>query len=89
MSLAINPDKVTAVLLADGWHRVDNFYIDSYEFVYPCDNGTGMDFDVPHGGGQYGICASGFTAEVMDDAGTVRLSAPLTSVLAVKHDIPR
>jgi hypothetical protein len=33
MSLAINPEKVTRVLLSDGWHKVHDFFIDSYEFI--------------------------------------------------------
>ena len=40
MSLAIDTNRVTAVLLADGWHQVaklrdweSSFDIDSYEFV--------------------------------------------------------
>jgi hypothetical protein len=37
MSLYINPGKVTAVLLADGWHDVadDSFDLDAYEYVEP------------------------------------------------------
>ncbi len=36
MSLAIDVDKVTAVLLRDGWYVVtsDSFALDSYEFVW-------------------------------------------------------
>jgi hypothetical protein len=35
MSLAIDPESVTAVLLADGWHNVNTstFTIGTYEFV--------------------------------------------------------
>jgi hypothetical protein len=35
VSLAIDIDKVSALLLADGWHEVvdDSFYIDAYEYI--------------------------------------------------------
>ncbi len=35
MSLSIDVDEVTAVLLADGWHEVkkESFALDAYEFV--------------------------------------------------------
>lgn len=34
-SLAIDPDDVTEVLLADGWHEVDkdSFDLDAYEYI--------------------------------------------------------
>lgn len=44
MSLAINPDQVRGVLLADGWHTVaeyqeeepiSTFALDAYEYVTP------------------------------------------------------
>jgi hypothetical protein len=56
MSLAIEVDDVTAVLLADGWHTVANrsFAFDSYEHVW------GADDQVMHRGGTSGICATGF-----------------------------
>lgn len=36
MSLAVRPDTVEAVLLADGWHEVwgGSFELDLYEFVH-------------------------------------------------------
>lgn len=75
MSLAINPDHITRVLLADGWHPVHNtsFNIDSYEFVW-------RDLIV-HGGGQSGITAAGY---IFTTDGGVILCGPLTSVLAVE-----
>lgn len=81
MSLAIDSDSVTRVLLADGWHDVleGTFNIDAYEFMY-CGDG------VLHGGGASGICPSGFEFRT---AGGVVLSGPLTSVLAVEHPVSK
>ena len=79
MSLAIEIDDVRAVLLADGWHTVlgDSFNLDSYEYHWGDD---GM-----HGGGDSGICSTGFSCDERDDAGhTHCLYGPLTSVLAVR-----
>ena len=71
MSLQINESKVTRVLLADGWHDCQGFGVDSYEF------GT-------HGGGQDGVCATGF---VFRDAATgEQVAGPLTAILAVSGD---
>jgi hypothetical protein len=85
MSLAINVDNVSAVLLADGWHTVadDSFMLDSYEFV--CRE------TLAHGGGDGGICATGFRflEDFDDNAGkayrgdNARVSGPLTAILAV------
>jgi len=47
MSLAIDIDKVATVLLADGWHTVedDSFDIDAYEYVaHPDGRDTGADY---------------------------------------------
>lgn len=84
MSLAINPDNVVAVLLADGlgWHEVagDSFDLDSYEFIEPHPN-PDRDGLVLHGGGQSGVCATGFA---FMDTGGDWLCGPLTAVLAVR-----
>lgn len=79
MSLAIDPDAVTHVLLADGWHDVKNssFDLDSYEFIT-------ADGDVLHDGGNVGVCATGFSFTTAD--GSYRLSGPLTAILAVRTD---
>lgn len=92
MSLAINPDFVVAILLADGWHDVTmgSFYLDSFEFVYP-DSDTGR-MDIAHGGGNSGICATGFRAKVIYDDEDPRsdlapdVVGPLTSILAVRSE---
>lgn len=88
MSLAINVDNVVSVLLADGWHAVANasFNLDSYEYIWwsPHANHTRDDPDVLHGGGQSGVCATGFSFEENDAPGH-RCSGPLTAILAVHH----
>lgn len=81
MSLAIQIDDVTEVLLVDGWHEVadTSFDIDSYEFLHD---------DRPvHSGGNYGICAAGFFFKEggsgVFTAGTF-VTGPLSAVLAVR-----
>jgi hypothetical protein len=94
MSLAIEVDDITHVLLADGWHEVSDasFGTDSYEFMRR--EGTG---DSPIlGGGQekQDIAAAGHRGSTSREhiaaagfsftEGDHILSGPLTSVLAVK-----
>ena len=88
MSLAIDPSQVTDVLLADGWHEVTDlsFDLDSYEYVERTEHDAlGM---VLHGGGQSGICATGFRFnELIEEDGEYlarAVAGPLTSVLAVR-----
>jgi hypothetical protein len=93
MSLAIDVDNITYVLLADGWHEVHDtsFGTDSYEFV----GGEGTGDSPMLGGGQEKhipaaghrgstsrehIAAAGFSFTEGDHV----LCGPLTSVLAVK-----
>ncbi len=85
MSLAIDVDSVSAVLLGDGWHTVadGSFLLDSYEFVWQ--------ETLVHGGGDGGSCATGFCflEDFDDNAGEAcrgdkaRVSGPLTAILAV------
>lgn len=79
MSLAINTDHVTAVLLTDGWHDVTDasFDLDAYEYVWA---GERM-----HAGGNSGICATGFSFKTLDGDD---LSGPLTAIQAVRHRKP-
>lgn len=84
MSLLIDVDNVTAVLLVDGWHDVadHSFTLDSYEFVWANQHERDKgDFTTLHGGGQSDICATGF---MFSDGGGSQIAGPLTSVLAVK-----
>jgi hypothetical protein len=83
MSLAIDVDKVTHVLLADGWHAVKDasFSIDSYEFLWR--EGMGEWGEPLLGGGQEDLIpARGFSFI----EGKATLCGPLTSVLAVKTE---
>jgi hypothetical protein len=75
MSLYIDVDNVTEVLLADGWHTVadGSFDLDAYEYHH--------NDHVLQGGGNYGVCANGFTF-INPDGDT--LFGPLTAILAVK-----
>lgn len=75
VSLSIEVNKVTDVLLADKWHKINDgsFDIDAYEFI----NGT----ETVHKGGNGGITSAGF---VFESEG-VTFSGPLTSVLAVRY----
>jgi hypothetical protein len=87
MSLAIQASTVRAVLLADGWHEIEpgSFDIDAYEIGESYDaaykGGLSAKFDCWHGGGQSGVCATGFEFVTADGSGTVR--GPLTAVLAL------
>lgn len=66
MSLAIDIDQVTQVLLADGWHQVreDSFYLDSYEYLWNHEGHNSP--ELVHGGGNSGICATGFGFKTSD-----------------------
>lgn len=77
MSLGIDPDRVLAVLLVDGWHETEprSFDIDAYEYV---EDGR----YVVHGGGAAGVCAAGFAFRPLGTDAVV--SGPLTSILAVR-----
>lgn len=80
MSLYIDTATVTRVLLADGWHDVEakSFTLDAYEYL--------EDEELLHGGGQDGICASGFNFTTPGVLGDTTLTGPLTSILAVQRD---
>lgn len=86
MSLAIDVDRITAVLLPDGWHTVadQSFTIDAYEYLWN-PPGTRHDPDVLHGGGQSGVCASGFAFRSPDES---TIAGPLTAIAAVRTDRP-
>ena len=84
MSLAIDPGRVNAVLLADGWHNVDpirdrlndttsSFTLDGYEYV---EDGRVL-FS---GEGAPTLSAMGFSFR----QGEVRFFGPITSILAIK-----
>ncbi len=87
MSLSLDVDKVTAVLLVDGWHEVaeDSFGLDSYEYLWwPPGLADGKEPHVLHGGGRAGICSTGF--QFKSDAGDA-ISGPLSAIQAVRTSI--
>jgi hypothetical protein len=97
MSLSIDVHKVSAVLLADGWHVVagQSFMVDSYEFLRWADGQQqGGQSETVHSAGTGGVSTNGFQfAEELDVPGwvererTVRVTGPLTSILAVRTDV--
>lgn len=94
MSLGIDVDRVVRVLLTDGWHDVEgnSFFVDSYEYLWSGMDGvsvrqfrTAHPGEQPllvHGGGQGGVCATGFR---FTETGTFAdLCGPLTAILAIE-----
>lgn len=80
MSLAIDIDEVSEVLLADGWHTVldDSFYVDAYEMIG--DQGdTFRDVRIDYSGG------NGFAfKEPQKGGGTTYTYGPISSIIAVR-----
>lgn len=89
MSLSIDPREVTAVLLADGWHDVEEgtFEIDAYELFIRYWNGEEK-IDQSHMGGQSDICASGFqfVEDGWKSCGVV-IGGPFSSVIALRYRV--
>ena len=82
MSLAIDIDKVTNVLLADGWHEVvdDSFTLDAYEFVW--------DVAQPDGNPQTELYFGGHRVpgfEFHDRETASWFAGPLASIIAVRR----
>lgn len=84
MSLSIDVESVTAVLLSDGWMDVadKSFSLDTYEYITldPIDR----DLMTLHSGGQYGICANGFQFKTKDGDW---IEGPLSSIQAVRSGV--
>ncbi len=85
MSLAIEVDDVVKVNISGKWYDVNrykdgrsSFALDAYEFL----NGSLL----LHGGGEGGICATGFT--FFDADTNLKISGPLTSITAVMYNEP-
>ena len=76
VSLYIDVDRVTNVMIGANWYEVakGTFDLDSYEYHHQ-DN-------VLHGGGQSGVCATGFAFETRDGA---CMAGPLTAIQAVRY----
>jgi hypothetical protein len=94
MSLAIDIDKVSDVLLADGWHHVEfakgksTFVIDAYEFLEQ--RGEGRDPLVHVGGGSVaGVTSTGAEWLERESGKSYVVTCPLTAILAVKRFIPK
>ncbi|MDV6231942.1 hypothetical protein [Rhodococcus cercidiphylli] len=89
MSLFIDVDTITHVLLVDGWHEVKpgSFYTDSYEFVSEVDDKGGFHTEVG-GGAVPGVPHTGFQFEdPFPAAGAGNLVVgPLTAILAVRRN---
>jgi hypothetical protein len=96
MSLAIDINKVSDVLLADGWHHVEfakgksTFVIDAYDFVEQ--RGEGSDPVVHASGGTVGgVVSTGaewLERESGESGKSYVVTCPLTSILALKRFIP-
>jgi len=94
MSLGIDIELVSHVLLADGWHSVvdQSFTLDSYEY-FSYDHNEPDDPDahhVLHSGGSSGVCATGFCflarpQQGTDDKPGELIGGPLTAILAVRY----
>jgi hypothetical protein len=81
MSLGIDVNEVSAVLLADGWHSVtgDSFKIDSYEFVVWGKIPSGFpETEFPP------VEGFAFTEHPEGAGPPMTVAGPLTSVLAVR-----
>lgn len=83
MSLAIQTDRIAAVLLADGWHEcvIGSFDVDAYEYMWGD--------ELLHGGGNSGVCATGVAfKKVMSAKSYAMVYTPLTAILGVRfqHD---
>lgn len=80
MSLAIDVDKVSEVLLADGWHQVkfvdgeSTFEIDAFEYIRKHEGRTDPDV-------RQGVPSTG--AMWFDVKANAQVYCPLTSILAV------
>jgi|SRR6266550_6509050 len=92
MSLAIDIDKVSDVLLADGWHHVEfakgksTFVIDAYEFLEHREKGR--DPLVHVGGGLVaGVTSTGAEWLERESGESYLVTCPLTAILAVKRRI--
>jgi hypothetical protein len=93
MSLAIDVDRVSQVLLSDGWHTVVNksFTLDSYEYIWHHEGSK--DSELMHGGGSSGVCATGFSFQASPQPGSNQkagelIAGPLTAIQAVRHTRP-
>ena len=78
MGLGIDIDKVAEVLLTDGWHSVESFTLDAYEFIQ---RREGKEPILLHDGGQSGVCSTGATWKEKGAS----FYCPLSAILAVRY----
>jgi len=85
MSLAIDIDRVTGVLLSDGWHRVieQTFLLDSYEFLQAIHTPRER---VLFGGGSSALISA--TGAAWKNVGGEWIACPLSAILAVRYRDP-
>jgi hypothetical protein len=85
MSLAIEVDYVTGVLLRDGWHEVleNSFTIDAYEYVHSEAGSTLFERELLVKGGKVkGVSATG---AAWTEPGGSCVACPFPAILAVKY----
>lgn len=88
MSLAIDIDKVTSVLIGGHWHKVatnsdgvSSFGLDAYEYVWGSHSDKNGFPKLIHGGGEHGIETTGFGfATPQGDV----IAGPMTAIQALK-----
>ena len=94
MSIAIDIDKVSDVLLADGWHHVEfakdksTFVIDAYDFLERTEEGKEPLIHVS-GGTVAGVPSTGAEWLERESGKSYVVTCPLTAILAVKRFIPK
>ena len=89
MSLAIDVDKITGVLMADGWHEVtkrqdgkSSFCMDAYEYLWY----RGPDRHDPElclGGGAEPLIPA--TGACWSEKGDITVFCPMNAILAVRY----
>ena len=87
MSLALDVDRVSEVLIGGTWYGVkkQSFSLDSYEYIWFAEGQIRGQDDptILHGGGNSDVCASGFMFTTTRNGMTVLMSGPLTAIQAV------
>lgn len=86
MSLAIDVDRVAAVMVGNTWHEVadTSFVLDAYEYIEPHPDPDGDPFVHLYGGRETLVPATGF--QFRDQATGALMFGPLTSIQAVRYE---